>query len=67
MPWPSAWASWSRFKNGAGAAPGPLGDAVAEAILATLLRLNSELAHYVPAAPGGWTPPVRASPEHAAK
>ena len=30
--------------------PGPVGDAVAESILATLVRLNSEFANYVPAA-----------------
>jgi phenylacetate-CoA ligase len=35
---------------GGGAAPEPLADAVAESILAVLLRLNSEFAHYVPAA-----------------
>jgi len=35
---------------GAAAAPEPLADAVAESILAVLLRLNSEFANYVPAA-----------------
>jgi phenylacetate-CoA ligase len=35
---------------GAAAAPAPLTDALADSILAVLLRLNSEFAHYVPAA-----------------
>jgi phenylacetate-coenzyme A ligase PaaK-like adenylate-forming protein len=44
------WIAVELSAGGAVAAPGPLGDAVAESILATLLRLNSEFAHYVPAA-----------------
>lgn len=44
------WIAVELSADGAGAPPGPLGEAVAESILATLLRLNSEFASYVPAA-----------------
>jgi len=44
------WIAVELSARGAEAAPGPVGDAVAESILATLLRLNSEFANYVPAA-----------------
>jgi phenylacetate-CoA ligase len=42
------WIAVELSARGAGAAPEPLRDAVADAILAVLLRLNSEFAHYVP-------------------
>lgn len=42
------WIAVELSARGAGSPPGPLGDAVAESILAVLLRLNSEFAHYVP-------------------
>jgi phenylacetate-CoA ligase len=44
------WIAVELSARGAEAATAPLGDAVAESILAALLRLNSEFAHYVPAA-----------------
>jgi phenylacetate-CoA ligase len=44
------WIAVELSARGAAAEPGPLGDAVADSILAVLLRLNSEFAHYVPAA-----------------
>jgi phenylacetate-CoA ligase len=44
------WIAVELSARGAEATPGPLGDAVADSILAVLLRLNSEFAHYVPAA-----------------
>jgi phenylacetate-CoA ligase len=44
------WIAVELSARGAEAPPGPLGDAVAGSILAILLRLNSEFAHYVPAA-----------------
>lgn len=44
------WIAVELSARGAEAPPGPLGDAVAEAILAVLVRLNSEFASYVPAA-----------------
>lgn len=44
------WIAVELSARGAEAAPGPLGDDIAASILAVLLRLNSEFAHYVPAA-----------------
>jgi len=44
------WIAVELSAHGAEVPPGPVGDAVAESILATLLRLNSEFANYVPAA-----------------
>ena len=44
------WIAVELSPRGAQADPGPLGDAVAASIQAVLLRLNSEFAHYVPAA-----------------
>src|SRR5215470_17912664 len=44
------WIAVELSPAGAHAAPGPLGDAIAESILASLVRLNSEFANYVPAA-----------------
>lgn len=44
------WIAIELSARGAGAPPGPLRDALAESILAVLLRLNSEFANYVPAA-----------------
>jgi phenylacetate-CoA ligase len=44
------WIAVELSPQGAEAPPGPLGDALAASILAVLLRLNSEFAHYVPAA-----------------
>ncbi|HEX3766005.1 MAG TPA: hypothetical protein VHW23_45225 [Kofleriaceae bacterium] len=44
------WIAVELSPAGSQAAPGPLGDQIAAAILASLLRLNSEFAHYVPAA-----------------
>ncbi|HEX7843191.1 MAG TPA: hypothetical protein VF469_37225 [Kofleriaceae bacterium] len=44
------WIAVELSAAGAGAPPGPLRDALAESILAVLLRLNSEFANYVPAA-----------------
>jgi len=44
------WIAVELSGRGAEVSPGPLGDAVAESILAILLRLNSEFANYVPAA-----------------
>ncbi len=44
------WIAVELSARGAEVPPGPLGDAVAESILATLVRLNSEFANYVPAA-----------------
>lgn len=44
------WIAVELSPAGAHASPEPLGDAIAEAILASLLRLNSEFANYVPAA-----------------
>jgi phenylacetate-CoA ligase len=44
------WIAVELSARGAGVPPEPLGDAIAESILAVLLRLNSEFAHYVPAA-----------------
>jgi phenylacetate-CoA ligase len=43
------WIAVELSAAGAAAAPGPLGDAVAESIRAVLVRLNSEFANYVPA------------------
>ena len=44
------WIAVELSARGGDAAPEPLADAVAGSILATLLRLNSEFANYVPAA-----------------
>jgi len=44
------WIAIELSARGAETAPGPLADAVAASILDVLLRLNSEFAHYVPAA-----------------
>jgi phenylacetate-CoA ligase len=44
------WIAVELSPRGAAAEPGALGQAVAASILAVLLRLNSEFAHYVPAA-----------------
>lgn len=44
------WIAVELSASGAEIPPGPLRDAVAESVLAVLLRLNSEFAHYVPAA-----------------
>lgn len=44
------WIAVELSAHGAEVPPGPVGDAVAESILATLVRLNSEFANYVPAA-----------------
>jgi phenylacetate-CoA ligase len=43
------WIAVELSASGSEAAPGPLADAIADSILGALLRLNSELAHYVPA------------------
>jgi phenylacetate-CoA ligase len=42
------WIAVELSARGANEPPGPLCDAVADAVLAVLLRLNSEFAHYVP-------------------
>ena len=47
---PQLWIAVELSAHGAGASSEPVRDAVADAILAVLLRLNSEFAHYVPAA-----------------
>lgn len=44
------WIAVELSARGAATPPGPLGDAVAESIRATLVRLSSEFANYVPAA-----------------
>jgi phenylacetate-CoA ligase len=44
------WIAVELSPAGAQAAPEPLADQIASSILASLLRLNSEFAHYVPAA-----------------
>src|SRR5215470_14241444 len=44
------WIAVELSPAGAHAAPGPLGDAIAESILASLRRRSSEFANYVPAA-----------------
>jgi phenylacetate-CoA ligase len=44
------WIAVELSAQGAAAPPGPLGDAVADSIRATLVRLSSEFANYVPAA-----------------